>query len=415
MRGLIRFLLPLVPLVMLAVAVWRRITGAEPPQALAERLGYLQAPQGQSIWLHGASNGEVASARWVLERLLAEDRGLSVLVTCNTATARAMVQGWHLPRVTAAFAPLDLPGPLARVLRVWAPRLLLTVEAEIYPRRFAACARAGIPVALIGARMSERSYQGWTALQPVMAGALGVVAMASAQDAASAQRLLALGLPPDRQRPVCDLKAVAIRRLPPPVLPPQATRTRVLLAASTHEGEETVVLDAFRTARARFDHLILAPRHPRRADAVAALITARGLTMARRSSGAMPGAEEVFLADTMGEMDLWYARAGSCYVGGSLEFGSGLAPRGGHSPWEPARYGCAILHGPSVANFAAAYATLATAGAALTVGATESLAAALHDLDADRQAALTQACAQSLHGADDGDMIFHEILTWLQD
>ena len=405
MRGLIRFLLPAVPLVMLAIAIWRRITGTEPPEGLAERLGHLPHPKGPAIWLHGASNGEVASARWVLERLLAEDPGLSVLVTANTTTARAMVRGWDLPGVTAAFAPLDLSGSLARVLRTWSPKLLLTVEGEIYPRRFAVCARAGVPVALIGARMSERSYQGWKALQPVMARALARVTVASPQDAASGQRLVDLGLARDRLREVCDLKAVGIRRLPTPDLPAPETRTRWLLAASTHEGEEAAVLDAFMAARACFDHLILAPRHPRRADEVAGLIAARGLKVARRSSGALPGAEDVFLADTMGEMDLWYARAGACFVGGSL------VSRGGHSPWEPARFGCAILHGPCVFNFAAAYATLAEATGALAVAGPESLALALQGLDAGHQAALSKACAQSLRTVDDGDALIHEILT----
>lgn len=408
MRGLIRFLLPAVPLVMLAIAVWRRITGTEPPEALGERLGRVSPPKGRAIWLHGASNGEVASARWVLERLLAENPGLSVLVTANTATARAMVQGWDLPGVTAAFAPLDLSGPLTRVLRTWSPKLLLTVEGEVYPRRFAACARTGVPVVLIGARMSERSYQGWKALQPVMARALAVVSLASPQDAASGRRLVDLGLPRDRLREVCDLKAVGIRRLPAPDLPAPETRTRWLLAASTHESEEAAVLDAFMAARARFDHLILAPRHPRRADEVAGLIAARGLTMARRSTGVLPGAEDVFLADTMGEMDLWYSRAGACFVGGSL------ATRGGHSPWEPARFGCAILHGPSVFNFAAAYATLAEAAGALAVAGPESLALALQSLDAVHQAALAKACAQSLRTADDGEVLIHEILTLLR-
>ena len=408
MRGLIRFLLPLVPLAMLAVTVWRWITGGEPRQALAERLGHVPGASGRTIWLHGASNGEVASARWVLETLLTAEPDLTVLVTTNTATARAMVQAWGLPGVTAAFAPLDLRGPLARVLKAWKPMALLTVEGEIYPRRFAACAAAGVRVALIGGRMSDRSYRGWAELQPVMAQALAGVVVASAQDTASGPRLVALGLPLDRLVAECDLKAVGIRRLPAPDLPAQDNRTRWLLAASTHEGEEAAVLEAFVAARAKFDHLILAPRHPRRGDEVAALITAQGLSMVRRSNGAMPGAEDVFLADTMGEMDLWYARAGACFVGGSL------SRRGGHSPWEPARFGCAILHGPSVSNFAAAYAGLTAAGGALAVEGPESLAAALQILDADHQAAVTKACAHSLRSADDGAALIHEILTLIR-
>lgn len=406
MRGLIRLLLPLVPLAMLTVAIWRRVTGAEPPEALGERLGHLPAgPGGRTIWLHGASNGELASARWVLEDLLARDPGLAVLMTTNTATARAMVKGWGLDRVMVAFAPLDLRGPLRRVLRAWAPGLLLTVEGEIYPRRFAVCARAGVPIALIGARMSERSFRGWAELQPVMARALADVALASAQDPASAERLLALGLKHSALRRACDLKAVGIRLLPAPTLPPMAARRRWLLAASTHDGEEGAVLDAFIAARGRFDHLILAPRHPRRGDEVAALVAARGLSIARRCDGAMPGTEAVFLADTMGEMDLWYARCAVCFVGGSL------APRGGHSPWEPLRFGCVVLHGPSVSNFAAAYAALDATKGALCAEGPQALALALNGLDDANQTAIAAAAAQSLGTKDDGAGLIHDILT----
>ncbi len=404
MRALTRLLLPLVPLVMLAVALWRRVTGAEPALALTERLGHFAAPNGPAIWLHGASNGELASAEWVVRALIAARPGLCVLVTSNTATARAMVTGWGLPNVTAAFAPLDLSGPLARVLRTWHPQALITVEGEIYPRRFAACAKAGVPVFLIGARMSERSFQGWTALQPVMAKALAVVRMASAQDSASARRLQSLGLPLVAMRPDCDLKSVAIRQLPAPEVSPRNSRADWLLAASTHEGEEAAVLDAF-LSQTTFRHLILAPRHPRRGDEVAGLLTSRGIAFLRRTAGAMPGKQAVFLADTMGEMDLWYAASGACFVGGSF------APRGGHTPWEPVRFGCAVLHGPSVENFAGPYLSLDNASGAVPVANPATLGLALQGLDATRQDQLATAAAQSLSTADDGVQIIHDILT----
>ncbi|MGV8984989.1 MAG: 3-deoxy-D-manno-octulosonic acid transferase [Cypionkella sp.] len=413
MRALTRLLLPIVPLVMLAVALWRRITGAEPAFALGERLGHLPAPQGPSVWLHGASNGEIASARWVIEALLADRPGLCVLVTANTATARAMVTGWGLPGVTAAFAPLDLRWPLSRLLRTWQPKALITVEGEIYPRRFATCAKAGIPVLLIGARMSERSFRGWKELQPVMAKALGTVRMASAQDQASADRLLALGLPAPVLAAPCDLKAVAIQQLPAPDTAPRSARVDWLLAASTHAGEEEIVLDAYLETRDRFRHLILAPRHPRRGDEVAALVTARGLSLARRSAGAMPSTEvgagaeteTVFLADTMGEMDLWYSLSGACFVGGSF------APKGGHSPWEPARHGCAILHGPSVGNFANPYAALDASGGAVALRDPADLSGALQGLDAARQDEMSRAAAKSLDISGDGAALFHTIMT----
>ena len=404
MRQLFRLLLPLVPWAMLSVAVWRKITGAEPPAALRERLGHIAAPQAPTLWLHGASNGELTSARWVIEALLVARPTLCILVTCNTASARAMVQAWALPRVTAAFAPLDLRGPLVGLLTLWQPKALITVEGEIYPRRFAICAAAGVPIALIGARMSDRSYRGWVTLQPVMAKALAAVRMASAQDAASADRLRALGLPPPASRAICDLKAVAINRLAPqPAFGPDAARATTLLAASTHEGEEAALLSAF-AAQSQFTRLILAPRHPRRADAVAGLIAAQGLTFRRRSTGAMPDNTPVFLADTMGEMDLWYARAGATFVGGSF------VPRGGHTPWEPARFGSAILHGPKVQNFAGPYQALDAAGGAVAVASPDALAVALNRMNFSRQSDLSGAAAQILRASGHGDGLIDDIL-----
>ena len=214
MHLMIRLLLPLVPWAMLSVTVWRWLLGREPRFALGQRLGFVAPPTaGQTVWLHAASNGELSSARWVIEDLLAARAGLQVLVTTNTATAQAMGAGWGLAGVTVAFAPLDLGPALRRVLQRWKPQVLITVEGEIYPRRFALCAAAHIPIALIGARMSERSFRGWQALQPVMARALARVKMASVQDAASGQRLLALGLPLAAVRAPCDLKAVASKMI----------------------------------------------------------------------------------------------------------------------------------------------------------------------------------------------------------
>ena len=408
MRLLVRLLLPLVPWAMLAVTVWRWLLAREPRFALGQRLGFVQPPAaGQRVWLHAASNGELSSARWVIEDLLAARAGLQVLVTTNTATAQAMGASWGLAGVTVAFAPLDFGPVIQRLLIKWKPQALITVEGEIYPRRFALCAAAQIPIALIGARMSERSFRGWQALQPVMARALARVNMASVQDAASGQRLRALGLPLAAMRAPCDLKAVAIARLVAPSLPPQESRARWVLAASTHAGEEAVILDAFAQVRGAFDHLILAPRHPRRGDDVAALIAARGLAMGRRSGGGMPDDKPVFLADTMGEMDRWYALCGVCIVGGSF------VPKGGHTPWEPVRMGCAVVHGPWVENFAAPYETLSQAGGALQVQGAGDLAQALASLNAEAQARHTRAAAQILSGLEGGAQLCHDILTFL--
>lgn len=376
-RSLMALALPFLLILLLI----RRLRGTEPPAALAERLGFVARPgPGPKIWLHGASNGELTSARWVLEALLAAVPGLQMLVTCNTASARAMVQGWGIPDVTVALAPLDTAGAAGRVLARWQPALLVVVEGELWPARLEAARRALVPVAWIGARISERSARRWQRLGGFMPRLLAGVAHVSAQDAASAERLRALGLPSAAMGAVLMLKAGAVGRAPDNLpFPPPAARDRTLLAASTHEGEEALVLSAFAAARAagRLDHLILAPRHPRRAAEVVAAISASSLGFVQRSAGEVPGPQTpVHLADTMGEMGNWYAMAGICVIGGSF------APRGGHTPWEPAAQGSAILHGPSTSNFAEPFAALDAAGGALALAEAAGLEAALRALTA---------------------------------
>lgn len=377
--------------VLVARTLWQERRGTLPRGALRERLARTQAPApaaGPVLWLHGASLGELTSVRWLVARLLAEGPGLSVVVTSNTATARAMVRGWDLPGVTARLAPFDRPGPVGRFLRQWRPDALVVVENELWPERLAACAARGIPVLLIGARLSAGSARNWGRLAPgLMRAMLGQLAAVSAQDAASERRLRDLGLAGDRLLPRLMLKsraaAPAQARTPPFALP--VARDRCLLAASTHEGEEGPILDAFARSGG-FDLLILAPRHPNRGKAVAGLIAARGLTHATRSAGEVPGpGTRVYLADTLGEMDHWYGMAGATVIGGTF------ADRGGHTPFEPAAQGSAILHGPSVANFAEAFASLDAADAAIPLAGAEDLAAALSGLDAERQARLSAA------------------------
>lgn len=305
-----------------------------------------------AIWLHGASMGELASARPIAEALAAHH---PLLVTANSATGRTLAQGWGLP---ATLAPLDVPGALARFLARHRPRLAVSIEAEIWPNRSAALDRAGIPQAIIGARVSPRSAARWARLPGLIGPVLGRVALASAQDAAAGARLVGLGLPPGRLAAPVSLKLIGPRAVVPPA--PSARRDHTLLIASSHEGEEAGLIAGLARLRARAPELriIWAPRHPARFDALARHLP----DFARRSQGA--GAEAaLLLADSMGEMGLWHRAAGIALICGSFD------TTGGHSPWEAAGHGCAILHGPKVATAAADYAALAEAGAARAVGA----------------------------------------------
>lgn len=389
--------------VLIAMTVVARMRGRLPPGALAERLGLGAQPArgGPVLWLHGASNGELASARWIIDGLRAEVPGLRLLVTVNTATARAMVAGWGLPGVTAALAPFDGGGAAARILRRWSPRALIVVENELWPARIAAAERMGVPVLVVGARLSERSADRWARVAPaIMRSMLRGITFLSAQDAASEGRFLRLGLPSSALGPRLTLKGQETARAPedPPFAAP-VPRAVCLLAASTHEGEDAPALDAFIAARdaGRFRHLILAPRHPRRAADIAPLIAARGLSMAQRSAGQVPGPDTaVHLADTMGEMDHWYRMAGVTIVGGTF------VPVGGHTPWEPVRHGSAVVHGPSVYNNADAFGALDAAGGAVPVADSAGLTAALLSLDAAAQARVSGAATGALVPAGDG-------------
>lgn len=342
------------------------------------------------IWVHGASVGELNSARPVIEALAAER---SVLVTANTETGRTVAQGWGL---RARLAPLDVPGALGRFLDAARPALMLTVENEIWPNRAAQARRRGIAQAVIGARMSARSAGRWGRARGLIAPVLAGLDLLSAQDEGTEARLLALGLHGAALAPRLNLKLLGPAAIRPPEESP--ARDGVWLAASTHEGEEAPILAAHAALRARFPdlRLILAPRHPRRADEVSRLIAAQGFPVERLGDRALAGAgaPPVLLIDRLGVLAEAYAAAGTCLTGGSL------VDRGGHTPWEPAAWHCALLHGSHVANFQADYAALDAGGAARPVEAgtlAETLGAILADPPARR--AMGQAARAALDRA----------------
>ncbi|SET14597.1 3-deoxy-D-manno-octulosonic acid transferase [Paracoccus homiensis] len=327
-----------------------RLGGSE---ALRERLVRDLPRKPASIWIHGASVGELTSARPIIEALA---RDFSLQITANSVTGRDMVIGWGLP---ARLAPLDLPRALGRFLDAVQPQMALTIEQELWPLKSRLLEGRGIRQAVIGARMSEGSSRKWARLRGVISPMLGRIDALSAQDAASESRLRDLGLRENAILPVMDLKLLAPASIQPPA--PDPARNRVMLAASTHEGEDGPVLDGWLKARQIHPdlRLILAPRHPQRGDAIAQMMRDRGIAFSRRSQGAEDA--PVLLADTLGEMALWYGQAGICLVGGSL------IDKGGHTPWEPAAYRCALLHGPHIANHATGFDLLTRAGAARKV------------------------------------------------
>jgi len=391
-----------------ALAVLRVLRGREDRAALAARLGLAPASPDRrpTIWLHAASNGELASIRPFLDRLRADRPDLRLLVTTNSVTGRDLALSWGL---AAQCAPFDLRSAALRLIRGWDIRAHWIVESELWPNRLAACAGAGVPVAVLGARLSARTARGWARMPGLARPMLDAIGYVSAQDEDSAARLRGLGLDPSRLGPELDLKALyeppATPR-PGPDLAAAYPRATTWLAASTHEGEEEAVIAAHLEARKARPglRLILAPRHPSRAEAVAALLARAGLDFDRRSRAEARGAE-VLLADTLGEMALWYRLAGTVLVGGSL------VAKGGHTPYEPAAFGCALLHGPHLDNFGPAYGRLAEAGAAREVSDADSLAEALAELaDPTARAALAARAQAALARPDASEAVLAALL-----
>ena len=350
--------------------------GREDPERLGERLGYPSAPRPRSplCWVHAASLGEARSVEPIIRRLV-EDDGMEVLMTTVTVTsAKAMAQG--LPaRARHQYAPLDRRAALRRFLDHWRPDCALRVESEIWPETLCALSQRRIPRAVVQARLSARSAARWRwlggALRQLLEGFDPVVAQTTVDRKRFAELGVAhvqgpLNLKADTAAPESDPAALA-------ALQDDLGRRPVWLAASTHPGEEAIALSAHARISSRWPDLltILLPRHPDRGRSIEELVQKSGLTVRRRSQGVLPGDADVYVADTLGETGLFYRLAPVALVGGTL------APKGGHNLLEPAQLGCAILHGPDVANVSDVATDLKHAGAATEVIDADTLAGAL--------------------------------------
>lgn len=374
----------------------RRLTrGKEDPARWREKLGEATVvrPAGPLVWFHAVGLGEVLALRGLIAEMAAARADLNFLVT-SSARSSAQVFAANRPvRTIHQYLPLDAPGPLGRFLDHWRPDLSVWAEQDLWPGAVVATHRRGIPLALVNARMDARAFAARSKGRGIYRDLYARFALISAQDAGTAAHLAALGA--QDVTVGGSLKAAA----PPladhperPALERALAGRTVWVAASTHTEDEALAMEAatqlFAADPARL--LIVAPRDPVRAEDIGRACTARGLRWVRRSMGDVPGATDaVWLADSFGEMGLWYRLAPATLVGG----GFGLT--GGHNPWEPARLGSAVLHGPNVANFRDDYARFHDASAALTVTDAGSLAAALTAPDLPQMAARGRALAEA--------------------
>lgn len=404
-----------------AVALYlsrRMAHGKEDRDRFPERQGYAGRPRppGPLIWIHAASNGEAVSMLSLIDRILVERPGLSVLVTTGTVTsARLLAHRLPADRAWHQYVPVDRPAYVRRFLDHWRPDLALWVESELWPNLVAETDRYGVPLLLLNGRMSLRSFQGWQRVPGLIRPLLACFELCLAQDDIQAERFRRLGSAAATS--VGDLKTAAA---PLPFDESELDRIAasvagrpLWLAASTHQGEEEVAADAHRALRGTQPGLltIVAPRHPARAGEIAMTLKERGLTVAQRSCGALPGPDtDIYLADTLGELGLFYRLAGIAFIGGSI------APLGGHNPLEAALLDCAILHGPDMSKCAAMAQNLAAAGATIMVRNADDLATAVQRLLADpveRARRAAAAAGVAAHNRVVLDAVLQQIGPWL--
>ena len=324
-------------------------------RSLRERLGTVPAWAGTTppLWVHAVSVGEVLAAIALVRQIEARWPALPILMSTVTDTGRG-VGMQRLPGKPFVFFPLDFGWAVNRALDRIRPRAVLLTETELWPAFIRACTRRGIPVVAVNGRISPRSYPRYRRVRFWFGRVLRGVRLYCMQTPEDAARVRDLGAPPDRVHVVGNLKF----DLAGDEDPGEGARVRamlglapgrpVLVAGSTHKGEEPQVLDAFRRVRASIPDLalVLAPRHPERLDEVAGLLREAGLPWAIRSRAPVPGETVIILVDTMGELARLYAAGTVVYIGGSL------VPIGGHNVLEPAAHGRPVLFGPHMGNFA---------------------------------------------------------------
>ena len=353
--------------------------GKEHRDRAGERLGFASVarPAGKLVWVHGASNGECLAALPIVEQLTA--KGVGVVMTSGTVTSAELMEERLPQSAIHQFVPVDTPAATRRFLGYWKPDVGLFVDSDLWPNLILNAHAQGVKLALVNARMSQRSYEGWRWAKKTVGAILSAFDVCLAQDDEIAARFRALGAP--------DVRVVGSLKEDAPPLPfdegklaelkAQIGPRPVLLAAQTHPGEDETILPVHDALRAKYKNLltIIVPRHPARGAEIAMLCDAR--KHARRSKGEpITAGTAVYIADTLSELGLFYRLVPFTFLGGTL------IPRGGHNPLEPARLHCGVLAGPHTFNSATAFAAIfAEQGLGLVRTSSEIIALADRLLD----------------------------------
>jgi 3-deoxy-D-manno-octulosonic-acid transferase len=358
------------------------------------------------LWVHAVSVGETRAAQPLIEALLADYPGHGILLTHMTPTGRATghsLFGKYDARLRQCYLPYDTGWMTSRFLRHFKPRICILMETEVWPNLMAQCVRHGVPVALVNARLSERSLRKGERLGTLMSDAARAMHCVGAQTEEDAARIRKLGAPE-----VAVTGSIKFDVTPPEEMLARGAALRALigprpvfLCASTREGEEALILDALKPTDLGDALLVIVPRHPQRFDEVAAMVAQHGLRLQRRSTlgeAALAQDVRVLLGDSMGEMFAYFAACDAAFIGGSL------LPLGGQNLIEACAVGKPVLIGPHTFNFSAVSDDAVTAGAAVRVDDAHSMLAAAARLLRDaserhRMGAAATAFAQQHRGA----------------
>ncbi len=392
----------LTPIILLRL-LFRAVKAPAYGRRWGERFGFVGGANSNNvIWLHAVSVGETLAAVPLVKALQDKYPQYRLMLTCMTPTGSERIAAAFGDSVHHSYAPYDMPDAVARFLNRVQPKLLIIMETELWPNTIAACAARNIPVVVANARLSAKSASGYGKVAPVTASMLRRIDAIGAQHRDDGQRFIDLGLPGSAMTVTGNIKFDLC--LDQPIKDKAAelsaqwhgtekTARPVILASSTHRGEDEIILRAFTMVRAALDSrplLVLVPRHPERFNAVAELCAESGFAVARRSANQPTSAADILLGDTMGELMAFYGACDLTFVGGSL------VPTGGHNIIEPAAWGLPILTGPHLFNFAEASQLLIAGDAMQICDSGEKLAEQMIDLlqNPQRREAMTHSARQ---------------------
>ena len=348
----------------------RLLMGKEDPERLEERLGISLAerPTGNLIWFHAASVGESLSLVELIKRISSSQPDYNFLITTGTITSAKLILSRLPSNAVHQYIPVDTPRAVEKFLDRWRPSLAIWTESEFWPNLISFTSARDIPMILINARISEKSYRRWRFFKKSLKNLIEKFNYSLIQDEKTVKYFSKIGISSNNFELTGTLKegsaALPHSEIEQVEISKQILNRPVWLAASTHEGEEKLIAAAHRHASKASQGLLLiiVPRHPERGLEIASILAKENFKICLRSKKDKISSDtQIYIADTLGELGLWYRVAPVSFVGGSF------VPIGGHNPFEPAALGSAILHGPYVENFKEIYNRLNVAGAAVKI------------------------------------------------